>query len=108
MAHRVRLTHGAARDLSRLHEYIATHDSPGRAAHVLDRIEAVFARLSEFPDRGTVPKELAALGIHAFREVFFKPYRVIYCVEGKDVFVVLIADGRRDMRTLLERRLLEG
>ena len=35
-----------------------------------------------------------------------KPYRVIYRIMGKRVFVYLIADGRRDMPTLLERRLL--
>jgi toxin ParE1/3/4 len=47
------------------------------------------------------------LGIRDYREVFFKPYRVIYRVMGDTVYVLLIVDGRRDMQTLLQRRLLE-
>ncbi len=46
------------------------------------------------------------MGIREYRETRFKPYRVIYRIMGRRVFVHLIADGRRDMRTLLERRLL--
>ncbi|MCY4584915.1 MAG: hypothetical protein OXB98_02640 [Bryobacterales bacterium] len=37
---------------------------------------------------------------------FFKPYRIIYRVREDDVHVLVIADGRRNMRVLLERRLL--
>jgi len=46
------------------------------------------------------------LGIHDFREVFFKPYRIIYRVDRNTVYVYLVADGRRDMQTLLSRRLI--
>jgi toxin ParE1/3/4 len=65
--------------------------------HVLKQIERAFSRLSGSPDRGTYPKELFALGIHEYREVFFKPYRIIYRVLAKNVYVPLIVDGRRDM-----------
>jgi hypothetical protein len=37
----------------------------------------------------------------------FKPYRVIYRIVEKRVLVYVIADGRRNMQTLLARRLLE-
>jgi toxin ParE1/3/4 len=100
------LTHDAARDLEELYDYLARHDAPGKADHVLKQIERAFSRLSEFPDRGTYPKELLTLGIREYREVFFKPYRIIYRVMVKNVFVLLIADGRRDMQRLLQRRLL--
>ena len=66
----------------------------------------MFASLSESPQRGSHPKELLDLGIREYREVFFKPYRIIYREIEDDVHVMVIADGRRDMRTLLERRLL--
>jgi toxin ParE1/3/4 len=72
----------------------------------LANIEKVFGSLSESPDRGVYPKELLALGIRDYREIFFKPYRVIYRVAGDVVHVFLIADGLRDMQTLLQRRLL--
>jgi toxin ParE1/3/4 len=102
----VLLTADAARDLEDLYEYIAAHDAPGKADHVLSHIEKVFDSLSEFPERGVYPKELVELGIRDYREVFFKPYRLIFRVAGDVVRVLLIADGRRDMQTLLQRRLL--
>jgi toxin ParE1/3/4 len=45
--------------------------------------------------------------VRDFRETAFKPYRVIYRVEGKRVLVYVIADGRRDLQSLLSRRLLD-
>ena len=64
--------------------------------------------LARHPHRGPHPRELAELGIRGYRETFFKPYRIIYAVEGRHVDVYLVADGRRDMQSLLARRLLAG
>ena len=104
----VLITRQAARDLDGLYDYIALHDAPGKAERVLARIEKAFGSLSESPQRGVYPRELLALGIREYRELFFKPYRIIYSVVGRNVYVLLIADGRRDFQTLLQRRLLEG
>jgi hypothetical protein len=38
----------------------------------------------------------------------FKPYRVIYRITGRQVVIGLIADGRRDMQSVLAKRLLGG
>jgi toxin ParE1/3/4 len=100
----VSLTDDAARDLAELYDY----DAPQRANYVLEQIERAFSRLSKFPKRGAHPKELLALGILEYREILFKPYRIIYRVMDKNVYVLLIADGRRDMQTLLQRRLLDA
>ncbi len=102
------LTIDAARDLEERYDYIAGHDSPRKADYVLDQIEKAFSILSEFPERGVYPKELLKLGIREYREIFFKPYRIIYRVIDKNVYVLLIVDGRRDMHSLLERRLLDA
>ena len=104
----VLLTNDAARDLEALYDYIALHDAPQKADSVLEQIKKAFSRLSAFPERGAYPKELAALGIREYREIFFKPYRIIYRIMDKDVHVLLIVDGRRDMQTLLQRRLLDA
>jgi len=108
MARAVLLTGDAADDLDEICDYIARRDSPGRATHVLDRIGQAIAGLAETPERGAVPAEPAALGIRTYREVFFKPYRIVYRVLPDAVVVLLIADGRRDMQALLQRRLLEA
>ena len=104
----VLLTNDAARDLEELYDYIALHDAPQKAGYVLEQVEKAFSTLSEFPERGAYPKELVSLGIREYREIFFKPYRIIYRVIDKNIYVLLIVDGRRDMQTLLQRRLLDA
>jgi len=104
----VLLTEDAAADLKDIYTYISEHDSANNAEHVLDEIEKKFVSLSELPERGVHTKELMALGIRDYREIFFKPYRIIYRIVKENVYVYLIADGRRDMQTLLQRRLLGG
>lgn len=100
------LTADAAQDLRDLYDYIAEHDAPLKADQWLSRIETTLESLASFPERGAYTKELAAIGMREYRETYFKPYRLIYRVVGKRVHVYLIVDGRRDMQTLLQRRLL--
>lgn len=108
MRYKVLLTEGAEHDLEEIHRYIAEFDSPGSADYVLDALTQVAESLSTFPERGSYPQELLALGIQEYRQSLFKPYRVIYRVIGKQVIIYVIADGRRDMQSLLSRRLLEA
>ena len=102
----VLLTEGAEQDLEAIHDYISEFDCVAKANDVLDAVMDVVENLSTFPERGSDPKELVGLGIKEYRQTFFKPYRVIYRVTGSQVIVYLIADGRRDMQTVLARRLL--
>lgn len=108
MPFKVLLTNDAARDLEELYDYIALHDSTRNANYVLEQIDKAFSKLSEFPQRGVYPKELLAMGIREYREIFFKPYRIIYRVMNKNVYVLLVVDGRRDMQSLLQRRLMNA
>ncbi|NOY87648.1 MAG: type II toxin-antitoxin system RelE/ParE family toxin [Deltaproteobacteria bacterium] len=108
MPFRVFLTDDAIRDLEDLYDYIELHDVPGKAAHVLEQINKSFNSLSENPQRGAHPKELLAIGLREYREIFFKPYRIIYRVMAENVYILVIADGRRDMQALLQRRLLQA
>jgi toxin ParE1/3/4 len=106
MPHQVLLTEGAERDLEALYDYLVEYDSRKSADHVLDRLTDVVESLAEQPERGAHPRELLNLGIREYRQVFFKPYRVIYRVIGERVIIYLIADGRRDMQALLAGRLI--
>ncbi len=108
MPSKVFLTDSAVSDLEELDTYIAQYDSLQSADEVLSKIEEIINSLSELPERGTYPQELLSLGIRDYREVFFKPYRIIYRVIKNKVYIYLIVDGRRDMQTLLKRRLLES
>ncbi len=66
--------------------------------------------LSEWPARGAVPAELELLGIHIYRQLSVSPFLVVYLPQQEDearyVTIVIVADARRDFRTLLDERLL--
>lgn len=104
MHHEIALTAGAEQALEDIYRYLARTESRARANHVLERLLS----LAEGPSRGSRPKELLALGIQDYRQVIYKPYRVTYGISGDRVLIHLIADGRRDMQSLLARRLLGG
>ncbi len=102
----VLLTQGAEQDLESIHDYIAGSDCTANAGYVLDQLMEAVEGLARFPERGSYPKELVALGIKEYRQTALKSYRVIYRVTGNRVVIYLIVDGRRDMQSVLARRLL--
>ena len=102
----VLVTEDAQADLDEIHAYIASEDGVGRADAVLDSLGEILGKLARFPNRGEYPPELLELGIRQFRQVHYKPYRAIYQVMGSQVHILVVADGRRDMHALLQRRLL--
>lgn len=108
--HSVQMTAAARRDLREIVRWIARNDSLLAAHHVLEQIERTCQALATFPDRGAFPPELLAIGVRSFRQVNFKPYRIVYRVlpdaAPPCVAVLLIADGRRDLASLFDRRLL--
>ena len=104
--YRVIVTDEAEKDILDIYDYIAKKDTLQNAEYVLDNLESLILSLEKSPQRGHYPPELSTQGIKEFKEIIFKPYRAIYEITGSKVIVHLCVDGRRDMRTLLERRLL--
>ena len=104
----VLLTEDAQKDIEGIHQFVAESDSPAAADRVLDRLVEAAESLAVFPERGAFPRELAVIGMRDFQQVLFKPYRVIYRIRARSVYIYVIADGRRDMQPLLARRLLGG
>lgn len=101
----VRITLGAERDLEGIHDFLLARSRTAANALLNDLLLQIEA-LETFPSRGSVPEELRHLGIEDYRQVVVGHYRVIYRVIGSTVFILLVADGRRDMQRLLEERLL--
>jgi len=108
VAYTVRVTKSAKRDMDDVFDFIALNDAFEKAEHVFHKLLDIIEGLDVLPSRGTHPPELAEQGITDYRETFFKPYRIIYRIERKTVFVVMVADGRRNMRKLLQERLIQG
>lgn len=106
MSYRVLFAEDAERDIEDLYFLIAGRDGVETAERILSEIETACLGLDAFPERGNIPKELVAIGISEYRELHHKPWRVIYHIIGNNVVVYCVTDGRRDMKSFLERRLL--
>lgn len=62
---------------------------------------------SQHPPAQHLPEGVSCGGIRAFREILFKPYRIICRDMANDVYFLVIDKGRRDMQTILQRHLFE-
>lgn len=105
MAFNVRFTIAARSDLREIHAYIAQNDSLENADYVAREIVRSALALREFPQRGAHPPDMLAKGNRSYRQIFFKPYRIVYRIRVNTVFIAVVADGRRNMALLLGRRL---
>ena len=102
---RVEWANAAAQDLAEIVTFIA-HDSPRAAGRTLARLKARASALASFPARGRLVPELVRFGVTTYRELQVGPYRILYRISGKRVFVLGVFDGRRDLEEVLLQRLL--
>jgi len=68
----VLLTEGAEQDLESIHDDLCEFDCVANANRVLDQLMKVVEGLAPFPEHGSHPKELVALGIKEYRQTSFK------------------------------------
>jgi toxin ParE1/3/4 len=108
MSYKVYLIADAEQDILEIYDSISDSDSPEKAEYVYRKIEEKCLNLSELPNRGHFPPELERIGIYEYREIHYKPYRVIYQIIDKKVYIHCILDGRRELQALLEKRLLRS
>lgn len=104
---RVLWTEVARDDLHRIVDFIAA-EAPLNAEKVADRLEALANSLESFPGRGRVVPELARHGLVEWLEVGSPPWRLVYRVQKRTVYVVALVDGRRRLEDLLFERLVQG
>lgn len=102
----VEITDSAFADLDEIREYLVSRGANDAADALIDSILERAGNLETFPLRGSAPRELEGAARDDVRQIVLPPYRIIYTVTDHRVTVQLVADGRRDMRTLLSNRLL--
>ncbi|MDZ4372275.1 MAG: type II toxin-antitoxin system RelE/ParE family toxin [Phenylobacterium sp.] len=101
----VLLSASAEQDLIDIFEHVRQAASDRAAGASLDDLLTSVSTLELHPARGAVPSELAPLGIADYRQIRVGRYRLIYRIFDRSVVVMVVADSRRDMQSLLERRL---
>ena len=104
---KVELSRSALNDLFEIDDYYFQQVSDNIASNIIDELEAAVLSLGEFPGKGHAPRELIDIGMPEIKELVSSNYRIIYEVINRTVYVHAILDSRRDVQTLLHKRLLK-
>ncbi|WP_322043068.1 type II toxin-antitoxin system RelE/ParE family toxin [Paraburkholderia sp. J67] len=71
------------------------------------RIQRDIAQLEAFPFSGQIPAELTEIGVPHYRQVVSGMNRIIYEIDDPKIYIHVIVDTRRDLKDVLEKRLLQ-
>jgi len=93
-------------DLFDIYAFVAMNDSVESADRLFAALRRTCLKLRKLPLRGKIPTELFEIGVTGFRELHYKLYRIIYSLESTTVCVHCVLDGRRDIQTILQERVL--
>lgn len=94
----------AESDLKEIIDFIAI-DNPDNALKILKKIKQSTSSLYTFPERGRVVPELQDQAILTYRELIVPPWRIVYRISAKDVYVLSVLDSRRNVEDILLKRL---
>ncbi|MCP4681949.1 MAG: type II toxin-antitoxin system RelE/ParE family toxin [Desulfobacterales bacterium] len=94
----------AETDLKEIVNYIAI-DSPANALEIFRKIKKNASSLYTMPERCRIVPELKEQGIMQYRELIIKPWRIIFRVAEKKVYVLSVLDSRRNIEDILLERL---
>ncbi|HGL6714762.1 type II toxin-antitoxin system RelE/ParE family toxin [Burkholderia contaminans] len=93
-------------DLKALKRYVVSNFGAVAWRSSYDEIKSAVASIRVFPDRGRVPDELANVGLTQYRQIIAGMNRVIYEVRGDTLYIHIVCDTRKDLKSLLMRRLM--
>ena len=98
-------TNVAESDLKDIIKYISI-DSPQNALRILKNIKQKTSELYTLPERNRIVPELQDQGILQYREMIIPPWRLIYRIAERKVYVLSLIDSRRNVEDILLKRLI--
>lgn len=108
MSFKVVILHSAKADLKELRDYVTTRFSQSVWLETSAQIKKAMGILTISPQAGAVPAEIEMLNLSEYRQVISGLNRIIYEIRQEVVFVHAVVDVRRDMVSLLTKRLLRS
>jgi len=96
----------AENDLLNIIEYIA-EENLTNAKNIFSKIKGKVIDLNHLPERGKVVPELLDQGVHLYREMIINPWRIIYRISKKKVYVLSVIDSRQNADDILLKRLIK-
>lgn len=108
MSLRVVFLKSAEQDLRELRTYLIRNFGKDAWQASYTGIKGAVSAIRDFPLSGNVPEELEKLNLTQYRQVLSGMNRIIYEVRQETIYIHIVCDTRKDMKTQLARRLLRA
>ena len=99
-------TKSAVSDLEEIIEYIAESNSV-TAKRIFAKLKKQVETLSYLPQRGRHIPELQEQGILIYRGLVISPWRLMYKIHERIVYILAIIDSRRNIEDILLEKLIK-
>lgn len=106
MSFQVVFLKSAELDLKELRGYMVKNFGKDAWQASYAKIKDAVNTIGTFPLGGNVPEELDRLNLTQYRQVVSGMNRIIYEVRQEIIYIHIVCDTRKDMKSLLTRRLL--
>lgn len=106
MKWRVVFLEQAELDLIELKQYILHNFSEKVWQECFVGLKKSVKRIRLFPESGNTPPELEALNLTQYRQIISGMNRIVYELRGNMIYIHIVCDTRRDLNSLLFKRLL--
>ena len=106
MSFKVVILNSAKLDLKELRDYVIARFSRSGWMETSEGLKKSMLMLAASPQTGSVPGEIEMLDLNEYRQVVSGMNRIIYEIRQDAVFIHAVVDVRRDMVSLLTKRLL--
>lgn len=96
----------AEQDIKELRSYIIKNFGKGAWQDCYTKIKTSVGVIETHPHGGNIPEELESLNLTQYRQVLSGMNRIIYEVRQETAYIHIACDARKDMKSVLTRRLL--
>lgn len=96
----------AESDIKDLRRYLVKNFGTQAWQTSYGKLRDAIAAIASHPQSGSIPDELARLGVGRYRQVLSGMNRIVYELRGNTAYIHLVCDTRRDLQSMLTRRLL--
>jgi plasmid stabilization system protein ParE len=80
-------------------------DSLANAETIFKNIKEHSIKLENFPERGRIVPELKYHNINNYQELIIHPWRLLYRIEDRKVYIIALFDSRRNLEDILLNRI---
>jgi toxin ParE1/3/4 len=78
------------------------------AQKIYSKINSQIEKLKDMPGIGKAVQILKDIGVNNYRQIVQDNWIIYYRVEGRNIYIVSVIDGRRNLEEILYKKIIDG